>query len=291
MRGREESMPELPEVETIRRGLTKRIKGLTIRSVLVRAEKLWHGETKNIQNARIDKVWRRAKMLGIELNNDYSILVHLKMTGQLVFCGKNEKDKIVGGHPQKVYNEPLPHKHTHIIINFSDGSHLFFNDLRKFGWMKVVKTSEVSRDKYRVGLGVEPLDTKFINYKSEIITKINSSKLAIKTWLMDQKNIAGLGNIYSDEVLYYAGVRPDRKGVDLTDGEIGKILLTIPKILEKAIKCGGTSDSTFVGVDGERGDYLKCAAVYHQDKDPKGHKIEKKKINGRTAHFCPKCQK
>lgn len=280
----------MPEVETIRRGLTKRIKGLKIRDVEVKVRKLFHGDEKNIQNAKIDNIWRRAKMLGIELNNGYSILVHLKMTGQLVFCGKNETDKIVGGHPQKAYNEPLPHKHTHIIIDFVDGSHLFFNDLRKFGWMKVLETDDVPKDKYRVGLGAEPLNNKFKSQISNFKIKINNSKLAIKTWLMDQKNIAGLGNIYSDEVLYFAGVRPDRRGIEVTDKEIDKIFSIIPKVLKKAIKCGGTSDSTFIGVDGQRGDYLKCAAVYHQDKDPKGHKIEKKKINGRTAHFCPKCQ-
>lgn len=283
-------MPELPEVETIRRGLTKRIKDFTIRDVEVRVRKLFHGDEKNAQNAKIINIWRRAKMLGMELDNDYSILVHLKMTGQLVFCSKNVKDKIVGGHPQKAYNEPLPHKHTHIIINFTDDSRLFFNDLRKFGWMKIIKTTDVLKDKYRVGLGAEPLGKKFIDHKSEIIARIKKSRISIKTWLMDQKNIAGLGNIYSDEVLYFAGIRPDRKGIGLTDREINKIFSTIPEVLKKAIKCGGTSDSTFVGVDGERGDYLKCAAVYHRDKDPKGHKVEKKKINGRTAHFCSKCQ-
>lgn len=298
-------MPELPEVEIVRRGLEKRIVGLTIRDVEVRIQKLFKGDEDLLKGARIEKIGRRAKVLLIDLRNkkiassqvsrnDISILIHLKMTGQLVFQDKNEKIKVVGGHPQKSYNEPLPHKHTHIIINFTNGSKLYFNDLRKFGWMMVEKTRRVENIPYIKLAGLEPLGEGGIKLKdkiSKIKNKIQNSNRSIKAILLDQSIIAGLGNIYTDEILYESGIKPDRRGKDLTDADLERIFEIIPRILEKAIKCGGSSDSTFRNVEGDKGNYLDNANVYHKKADPKGHEIKKMKIAGRTAHFCPICQK
>ncbi len=303
-------MPELPEVETVKRGLEKRVVGLCIASIDVRVPKIFIGNPNEIAGQKIIKIWRRSKVLGLDLadgekidrlprssqglpfgaRNDKTILIHLKMTGQLVFQGPDEKIKVVGGHPQKSYNDPLPHKHTHIIFNFTDGSKLYFNDLRKFGWVNLVETKRVFEVNYLKNIGIEPFGAEYELENFQKLVKMAKNR-KIKEFLLDQTKIAGLGNIYTDEVLYEAGVLPYRLAGELKDDEVRKIFDTIPKVLQKALDCGGTSDSTFIGVDGERGSYLKCAFVYHQETDPKGHKVEKMKIAGRTAHFCRSCQK
>lgn len=284
-------MPELPEVETIKLGLERRIKGLTILDIEVRKKGKFIGDRKKVYGLKIKKIRRRAKVIIIDLSSDMSLMTHLKMTGQFVYHSKNEKQKIVGGHPQKGYNQPHPHQYSHIIITFTSGDHLYFNDLRRFGWMEVVKTTDVENHKAVREAGPEPLGEEFKNQTSNIKKIMQKSKIAIKSFLVDQKNIAGIGNIYSDEILYEAGIRPDRMALSLSDVEIEKIFTAITKVLKKALAVGGTSDSTYVGVDGERGDYLKIATAYHKKEDPKGHKIERKKLGGRTAHFCPVCQK
>lgn len=310
-------MPELPEVETVKEGLNKRIKGLVIKDIEIRVPSLFKGEKSLVLGAKIEKVWRRAKVLLIQLDTDSSrlrsndntdssrlrsndkiaassmtprndmitIAIHLKMTGQLVYQGADCKVKVVGGHPQREYNQPLPHGHTHIIIHFTDGSKLYFNDLRKFGWMAVLTNEQLAGQSFIKNVGPEPLGKDY-TYDYWLAGLMRRSKSYIKPVLMDQTFIAGIGNIYSDEVLYLAGVRPDRRVGSLTSEETEKIYKVIPFVLMRAMKYGGTSDSTFIGVDGERGDYLKHAYVYHQQTDPKGHKILTKKIGGRTAHFC-----
>jgi len=298
-------MPELPEVETIRIGLVRRVEGLTVKDIEVRVEKLFKGDIKDVIGVKIIGIRRRAKVLIIDLSNSKSLLIHLKMTGQLVYQSADEKEKVVGGlarnasklscmaggHPQKSYNQPLPHKHTHIIFTFTNGGYLYFNDLRKFGWMMIVKTNEVGEMEFMRELGLEPLDEQFKMQKSKIKMAMQNLKRPIKTLLTDQSFIAGVGNIYSDEILYASKIRPNRSSSSLSNKEIDKLFEVIPIVLKKALKYGGTSDSTYVGVDGERGDYLKVASMYHQKLDPKGHKVTKIKIGGRTAHFCPICQK
>ncbi|MDO8513119.1 MAG: bifunctional DNA-formamidopyrimidine glycosylase/DNA-(apurinic or apyrimidinic site) lyase [bacterium] len=294
-------MPELPEVETIKEGLNSRIRGRVIKDIEIREPKLFRGDEKKVVGAEIKKVWRRAKVLLVELSqekiassrarNDIFLAIHLKMTGQLVYQGADCKIKVVGGHPQAEYNQPLPHGHTHIIFDFTDGSRLYFNDLRKFGWVAVFDKEELKEQTFIKDVGPEPLAEEFKSQISNLKMTIQNSKRAIKTLLMDQSFIAGIGNIYSDEILYDAGVRPDRLAGSISDEEIAKIFKVIPEVLKHALEHGGTSDSTFIGVDGERGDYLKHAYVYHKFKDPKGHKIITKKIGGRTAHFCEICQR
>lgn len=299
-------MPELPEVETIKRGLENRVKGLEIREIEIREPKLFLGDKNLVIGAKIVNVWRRAKVLLIDLarvrpeggdssalpqdDSTITMAIHFKMTGQLVYQGADEKIKVVGGHPQKEYNQPLPHGHTHIIIYFTDGSRLYFNDLRKFGWIMVLSEKELAEKAFIKEVGPEPLSQDY-TFDTFMAGLMRRSKSYIKPVLMDPAFVAGIGNIYSDEVLYLAGVLPDRRVGTLSAHECEKIFKVIPYVLMRGIKYGGTSDSTFIGVDGERGDYLKHAYAYHQLKDPKGHPIQRKKIGGRTAHFCPICQK
>ncbi len=244
------------------------------------------GETGQIAGLEVRKVRRRAKVLLIDLSHNISLLIHLKMTGQLVFQSANEKQKLVGGHPQAAYNQPLPHRHTHVIFYFTDGSKLYFNDLRKFGWIHVVPTDEADSYGMLGSVGPEPLDPSFSveKFKNQLIKYPNR---LIFVGLLDQHLIAGLGNIYVNEVLYEAHIHPERKIKDISEVEWEKLFIAIQHVLKESIRLGGTSDSTYVSVEGKRGDYLGHAHVYHQEiAQPCGHPVTRKKIGGRTAHFC-----
>ena len=242
-------MPELPEVETIRRQLEEKIVG------------------KELDGKEIAKVRRRAKLLIIDFSDGSSLVFHLKLTGQLIFNGK-------------------PTKHTRHIFKFSDGSQIIFNDARKFGWWKKVKdTKNIER-----AFGPEVLEIDLKTFKN-LLKKRPRAK--IKPLLMDQKFIAGIGNIYSDEILFAAKIHPLRQAKTLTGKEVKDVFQNIKKILEKAIEHHGSSVEYYLDVCGQKGDYLKYHKVYQKE----GEKcfrcrtiIKRIKINGRSAHFCPKCQ-
>jgi formamidopyrimidine-DNA glycosylase len=280
-------MPELPEVEIIRLGLYKYLPEKKIESVEVRVPKLFVGNEAQLKGKTILGVRRRAKVLIIDLSGGESLLVHLKMTGQMVYQSENEKEKVVGGHPQEAYNQPLPHKHTHVIFEFADGSKLFFNDLRKFGWIHVVPTEEAYTYGMLKTVGPEPLDPRVFT-KDVLQNRLQKypNRLIFQS-LLDQSLIAGIGNIYANEALYEAGIRPERRSKDITDEEWALLYNAIVNVLQQSIRYGGTSDNTYIQVDGKRGDYLKHAHVYRKKKAyPCGHDITTKKIGGRTVHYC-----
>jgi len=242
-------MPELPEVETIRRQLAQKIIG------------------KKLDSQKIIDLRRRAKILIIDFIDGSSLIFHLKLTGQLIFNGK-----------------PLPH--TRKVFNFDDGSRLVFNDARKFGWWKKVKeTKEIEKE-----FGPEPLEMDFETFKN-LLTKRPNAK--IKPLLMDQKFIAGIGNIYSDEILYAAKIHPLRHVKTLGNKEIEQIFQNIRKILHLAIKHQGSSVEYYVDVCGKKGNFVKYHQVYQKEgqKCSRCGKIIKRiKLAGRSAHYCPKCQ-
>ncbi|MFA6492887.1 MAG: DNA-formamidopyrimidine glycosylase [Patescibacteria group bacterium] len=284
-------MPELPEVETIRKGIIKKIKGKKIDGVEIKASKLFIGNLEDVIGGEVVDAKRVAKILEIVLDNGYSILIHLKLTGQLVFQDCHEKDckASVGGHMQKAYGQVLPHAHTHIIYTFTDGSKLYFNDLRKFGWNRVVKTPEVgeilSPDKF----GPEPNNKDFnLKYLEKIFSK---SGKKIKEVLMDQAKISGLGNIYVNDALYWAGILPYRKADSLDKEEVKNLKEAIEKVINLGLKYGGSSENTYVNIEGQKGHYMEVTAVYQKNKDPKGHVIKRLKIGGRGSFYCPICQK
>jgi len=282
-------MPELPEVETIRLGVIEKLKGKKIKAVEIRVPKLFIGAKNDIIGAKIQNAKRVAKILEIVLDNGYSILIHLKLTGQLVHVPKGEKIVASGGHFQRVYDQPLPHAHTHIIYELTDGSHLFFNDLRKFGWNRVVKTSEMEKILGPDKFGPEPGSEKFtVEYLKDIFFK---TAKPIKLVLMDQQKIAGLGNIYTNDALYWAGILPTRSAKSLSLQEINKLKSAIEKVIKLGLKSGGSSENTYVNIEGKRGKYMEVAAVYSQKKDPKGHEVKKMQIGGRGTFFCHICQK
>jgi formamidopyrimidine-DNA glycosylase len=278
-------MPELPEVETIRTQLNKFLAGKKIVKVdvsLPKMVKLPLAKFKKIViGAKMNCIARRAKILIFEIDNGWSILVHLKLSGRLIFRKKGEE------------LQEQDTKWNHLIYYFSDGSRLFHNDLRQFGYVKLVKTDELAEFFKKEKLGPEPLDEDF-TLDDFIAILQRRTKIKIKQFLMDPQNIAGIGNIYSDEILFYAQVHPLRRAGDLKAAEIKKIFDGIRKILPEALKLRGSSDSDYLDASGKEGDYVPRLKVYGRE----GEKckkcsgiIRRLKINGRSAHFCAKCQK
>ncbi|MFH0852726.1 MAG: DNA-formamidopyrimidine glycosylase [bacterium] len=278
-------MPELPEVETIRRQLDSLLAGKKIRSVKVslpKMVKLNLGKFKKIVvGAKINCVLRRAKILIVELSNDWSMLVHLKMSGRLIFRRKGEK------------LQEQDEKWNHLIYEFFDGSRLFHNDLRQFGYVKLVKTAELAEFFEKEKLGPEPLEKDFmIDDFAAILKKRPNAK--IKQFLMDPSNVAGIGNIYSDEILFFAGMHPLRRASGLKTTEIKKIFDGIKKILTEALKFRGSSDRDYLDALGREGNYVPHLKVYGREGEKCkkcGEIIERLKIGGRSTHFCPACQR
>lgn len=284
-------MPELPEVETIKRGLNQEIKGKTISGVLVLDKKILEVTEKKflsaIKNSKIKNIERRAKNLIIALSNDFYLLLHLKMTGQLLFRGeiKNEKAKDFLGKPE--------FKHARLVFFFKGGGALIFNDLRRFGYAKLVAREDLAEILGAKKLGPEPLENDFTIDKFQGILK-RYPKRKIKQVLMDQTVIAGIGNIYSDEICFYAKISPLRAVSKLSDTDIRHIFEGVKKILSRAIELRGTSVGDYLDASGEKGGYAKELKVYGREKEKCfgcGETIKRIKIGGRSSYFCPKCQK
>jgi len=273
-------MPELPEVETIKKGLIKNIKGKKISSFECKNIKMinlpLNKYKKILTGLEIENIRRRAKMLIIDLSNNWHILIHLKMTGYLVY---NEVD--------------YPNKFTRATIFFRDGSQLFFNDIRKFGWARLYNSDKLQEILYNFKLGIEPLSSQFtIDYWRTCLER--RPQRNIKQFLMDNTMVVGLGNIYSDEICYYAKIKPSRLIRSLDKSARCKIYQGIKKILAKAIKCQGTTFGHFFLVDGQQGKYYKYLKIYGRfgKKCTKCNTIVKKiKLGGRNSSFCPQCQK
>ena len=271
-------MPELPEVETIKRQLNRKIKGKKIKGVEVNLSKLVKYPLKKFKNlikgARINNITRRAKLLVVELSNNYYLIIHLKLSGQLIFNGQISK-------------------HTHLVYYFTKKDILIHNDVRQFGFVKVVPKDKLTDFFVNQGFGPEPLLKKFsLELFKEILFKRKKSK--IKLLLMDQKFIAGIGNIYSDEILFFAGVSPLRRVETLKNLEIKKIFEGIKKILAEAVKKRGSSNRDYFDAYGKKGNYVPLLKVYKRGGKSCfscKSKIKRIKMGSRSAHFCPKCQK
>lgn len=281
-------MPELPEVETIKLGLLKRIVRLKITKIQINSPKSFLGNPNLVEGQKVLNIWRRAKILGMDLG-EISLLFHLKMSGQLVWVGKS---RFIGGHPTQDMAGEMPNSHTRVIFSFSNGSHLYFNDQRRFGWVRVVDSPQVTADSSLKNLGPEPLEKGF----SWQILKSNLLKhksQPIKVALMDQTVVSGIGNIYANEACFNAKFNPRKKASELTDEDFKKLYRGIIKSLEDGIKYGGASRAHFVDSEGHKGYFLDYAYVYGRDKHPcKRCKAEIRKIQlaGRGTFFCPYCQ-
>jgi formamidopyrimidine-DNA glycosylase len=287
-------MPELPEVETVRRGLSALIIGRIVKSVKHDTPKGFPNAATDVQafliDAVITAVRRRAKVLLIDLSTNYTLVIHLKMTGQLVYRG----EQVFGaGHPNESLIGELPDRSTRVTIEFTDGSHLYFNDQRKFGWMRLMPTLEVSNIDFMKKVGPEPLEASF-TAKEFAARFTRRAKTSIKAALLDQTVVAGVGNIYADESLWGAKIHPKRLVKTITDKEFTLLYIELRAVMNLAIEKGGSTDKNYVNARGQRGNYMDFARVFRREglTCPRcGTEIIKFKAAGRGTHICPNCQK
>jgi formamidopyrimidine-DNA glycosylase len=286
------NMPELPEVETVRRGLQQFAVGHRIIAIEVRSPKQWIGDSALVIGRMITGIERRGKLILIRLDSGTAISCHLKMTGQLLWSA-DLQTQVAGGHPSVVYIENLPNPHTRVIISCDQGATLYFNDLRKFGYFEVLDQTAEQDHVFLNKLGPEPLTDGFtVEYLTRSLRK--AAKATIKPLLLDQSVIAGLGNIYADEALFRAGIYPTRKAGQLDSEEISALYQAINETIALAIKHGGSTERDYRTAVGEKGTYQNVAQVYHRTGQPCvncGSPIERIKLGGRSTHFCSRCQR
>ena len=288
-------MPELPEVETVRIGLSALLPGRRVVSV----EHDWAKSFPNAQTdvdqflvgANVRDLRRRAKVLIIDLNSNYSLVIHLKMTGQLVFRSPNAQ--FGAGHPNDSLIGQLPDSSTRVTFTFEDGSKLFFNDQRKFGWVRLLPTVEVENLDFFKKVGPEPLAADFTaaDFSARLQRRKSSS---IKAVLLDQTVVAGIGNIYADESLWAAKIHPETKVQSISKAKLTKLHEELRRIMHLSIEKGGSTDRNYVNHEGKRGSYLTFASVFRREGQPCprcGTTIVKTRVAGRGTHICPHCQK
>lgn len=283
-------MPELPEVETIKLELAQLIAGQKIESVQIKLEKQVKTPprffVRRVAGARVKTVARRAKLLILKLDNGYSLVFHLKMTGQLIY---RKKGKLAGGgHPIAHNLKNLLNQYSHVIFNFSDGSSLFFNDLRQFGWVKLADNPELK--KIENEFGPEPLEINFNQFRD----LFRGKKSVLKPLLMDQKFIAGIGNIYAAESLFCAGALPTRRSDSLNGDELKRLYDCLRRVLKLAIRHKGTSAADYVDAFGRQGSMEKYLQVYRRAGEQCrqcGHKLKLIRQGQRATVYCAFCQK
>lgn len=330
-------MPELPEVETIKRGLEKLIIGKKITAVEHDTPKSFpnapHDVSEFLIRASVTSVRRRAKVLLIDLSTQYTLVIHLKMTGQVVFINKNVVDsklymvdsehahsthhqssttnhlpptnyhlpstseapelRFGAGHPTDSLIGELPDRSTRVTIAFDDGSHLYFNDQRKFGWMKLFPTVEVPNINFMQTVGPEPLEADFtpIMFIERFRRRNNTT---VKAALLDQTVIAGVGNIYADESLWGAKIHPLTRVRDISDEQLTVLFTEVRYVLELSIEKGGSTDRNYVNAEGKRGSYIDFARVFRREGQPcprhPDSEIIKIRAAGRGTHLCIVCQ-
>lgn len=287
-------MPELPEVETVRRGLSALIVGKTIANETHDTEKGFPNAPDDVRafmiGATVTAVERRAKVLMINLSTDYTLLVHLKMTGQMVYV--DPETRFGAGHPNDSLVDALPDRSTRVTIVFSDGAQLFFNDQRKFGWMRLLPTIEVPNIDFMKKVGPEPLAAEFT--PEEFAQRFERrQRTNIKAALLDQTIVAGVGNIYADEALWGAKLHPRRLVSSLGANDFHSLYRELREVMTLAIEKGGSSNHTYVNAEGKRGSYMDFARAFRREGLPCprcGTTIEKLRVAGRGTHICPHCQ-
>lgn len=332
-------MPELPEVETVKRGLLNLIVGKKFKSVNFDNPKSYSAASADtdafLLGAKIIAVRRRAKVLMIDLDSKYSLVIHLKMTGQLVFVPAAEsilksnslssepksifltnrdlqlqpilKSKIqnlkstvaesearfAGGHPNDSLVGNLPDKSTHVTFEFTDGSHLFFNDQRKFGWVRLIPTAEIPNIDFMKRVGPEPLEADFTSgqFAQRFKRRPNST---IKAALLDQSVIAGVGNIYADESLWGARIHPTTRVADVSAAKFKLLYTELRAVMNLSIEKGGSTNRNYVNAEGKKGSYMDFANVFRREGQSCarcGTEIIKLRVAGRGTHICPRCQR
>lgn len=287
-------MPELPEVETVRRGLFELIIGKVLADASYDNPKSFPNTESDVKlflvGASVIVIRRRAKVLMIDLSSNYSLVIHLKMTGQLVFVDKEVR--FGAGHPNDSLVNVLPDRSTRVTLEFSDGSQLFFNDQRKFGWVRLIPTLEIPNLSFMQKVGPEPLEADFTAAQFAERFK-RRARTTIKAAILDQSVVAGVGNIYADESLWGAKIHPKRLVGTITPAEFKKLYTELRAVMNLAIAKGGSSNRNYVNAEGKRGSYMDFARVFRREGLPCsrcGTTIEKLRVAGRGTHICPHCQ-
>ncbi len=321
-------MPELPEVETVKRGLERLLIGHTIESVYSDWPKSFPNSEADVAEflvgATVAGIRRRAKVLIIDLSSQYSLVIHLKMTGQLVYVRSGEQShesrvtsqekgahttthtsKLIphnsvgvadvrfgAGHPTDSLIGHLPDRSTRVTFDLDQDAKLFFNDQRKFGWVRLYPTIEVPNIDFMKKVGPEPLEDSFQLpvFSSQLMKRKNSS---IKAVLLDQTVLAGVGNIYADESLWAAKIHPETKVIDIPTLKLKNLYTELRAVLELSIEKGGSTDKNYVNAEGKKGSYISFARVFRKEGTPCqrcGTTIIKTRVAGRGTHICPTCQ-
>lgn len=288
-------MPELPEVETVRLQLLRKVVGKEIARVEIFHPKTVEHNTnfaKHLKGKTIEHINRIGKLLIVSFVNekDFFLLAHLKMTGQFFYV--DHKNTITGGgHSMtKADTRELPGRHTRVAFTFTDESHLYFNDMRLFGYTALANAARVTLA--RSGFGPEPIDPNFD--MTWFVTALRKKKALVKAALLDQSFIAGLGNIYVDEALWRAKVRPTRRGSTLTKAEAALLGKAAGEVMNEAILVGGTTFQHFADTEGDAGNFTNYLNVFGKQGTPCprcGTEIKKIRAAGRGTHYCPGCQK
>ena len=288
-------MPELPEVEVVKKSLRQTIYGLKIKGVEIRNKflryKIDEKLMKKMKKSKVLSVSRRSKYILIKLNNSYTILIHLGMTGKIIIEDINKKKYRTSFYYKTVDNNS---KHDHLILKFSRNILLIYNDVRKFGFIKIFKTDKINQISHLKKLGPEPLSKKFnINYVEK---KLKRRKIFLKDFLMNQNFVAGLGNIYVNEAIFLSKINPKLRVNNISNKKINVIISKIKKILKKAILEGGSSIKNFNDAKGKKGNFQQFFNVYgRQGKlctrlNCRGT-IRRTRISNRSTFFCDICQK
>ncbi len=286
-------MPELPEVETIRQDLREVILEKEITTVDVRRESMVRGDVTDFVNHlvgnRVKEIDRVGKLLIFRLAaGDQVLLGHLKMTGQLIY--KTPDALIAGGHTEPPVDVELPNRYSYIIFDFADGTRLFFNDMRTFGYMSLEYSEAVS--KITSGYGIEPGTSAFTlpAWRAIFINR----KTTVKAILLNQTLISGIGNIYADEICFDAKIRPDRRAHDLSGDDVEQLFRSTQEIIALAVKERGTTFNHYRDPKGRKGNFLNFLKVYGNGGKPCtvcGTELIKSKVAGRGTVHCPSCQK
>lgn len=283
-------MPELPENETIKRGLQKYVAGHKVQRVDVRLPKIVkEGDVKKLVGGKMVRARRFGKSIVMDFDNGWSVASHIKLTGQWVYDGPNKPKR---AKVSEEYVDGLPNKYSHVIFYLDCGGKLYYNDVRQFGWLRVVKTDDVPNIKFIKELGPEPLDGLTLDKFREILKGRNTK---VKVLLMDQKKIGGVGNIYANDALFLARIDPRRPAKSLSGREVEKLYKAIDEVLKRGLKYGGATELNYVNALGEEGAYQDHFLAYGKEGQPCprncGGTFKKITLGGRGTYFCEHCQK
>ena len=286
-------MPELPEVEVVRQSLNKKIKQKKVKKVIIRNRnlrfKIPKEFSKFLKNTKIKDVKRFSKYIILDLSNSGYCLIHLGMSGTVHIIHNFRENWITN---TSFYGSPSqPKKHNHVEIIFDD-FRIIYNDPRRFGFFEIVKNEKLLKKRFE-HLGPEPFDSKF--NKEYVYSFFKNKEKNIKNFLLDQKFVSGIGNIYASEILFLSKINPNKKACRISKKDCEKIIIFSKKILFEAIKKGGSSIRDFMNATGVKGDFQKKFKVYQREgKSCKRYKchgiIKKKNISNRSTFFCNICQ-